>query len=107
MKLTTDRDKNIDLVAKCQFFWKVADSHSLREIIYMRLPKLLATSKRSRPFKPAASNPNGLLSQKLCHYVDQGRTFNDIIIRAAHWTAYFDLSELNLAESNTLKAFES
>jgi len=24
------------------------------------------------------SNPNGLLSQKLCHCVDQGRTWNDI-----------------------------
>jgi len=25
------------------------------------------------------SNPNGLLSQKVCHYHDQGRTSNDII----------------------------
>jgi len=24
------------------------------------------------------SNPNGLLSQKLCQYLDQGRTLNDI-----------------------------
>jgi len=24
------------------------------------------------------SNPNGLQSQKSCHYLDQGRTFNDI-----------------------------
>jgi len=24
------------------------------------------------------SNPNGLLSQKLCHYLNQGRTLNNI-----------------------------
>jgi len=33
---------------------------------------------------PAMSNPNGLLSQKVCHYLDQGRTLNDILLRAAH-----------------------
>jgi len=33
--------------------------------------------------RAAMSNPNGLLSQKLCHYLDQGRTFNDIL-RAAY-----------------------
>jgi len=32
------------------------------------------------------SNPNGLMSQKVCHYQDQGRTLNG-----------FDLSKLNLA----------
>jgi len=37
------------------------------------------------------SNPNGLLSQKLSHYLNQGRTLNDILMRAAHWMAYFDL----------------
>jgi len=42
------------------------------------------------------SNLNGLLSQKLCHYLSQGRTLND-----------FDLSEQNLALANLLKAFES
>jgi len=24
-------------------------------------------------------NPNGLLSQKLCHYLNQGRTLNNIL----------------------------
>jgi len=42
------------------------------------------------------SNPNGLLSQKLYHYLDQGRTLNDILFRAARGMAYFDLSKLNL-----------
>jgi len=28
---------------------------------------------------PAMSNPNGLLTQKLCHYLNQGRTSNDIL----------------------------
>jgi len=33
---------------------------------------------------PAMSNPNGLLSQKLCHYFNQGGTLNDVIMRATH-----------------------
>jgi len=42
-------------------------------------------------------NPNGLLSQRVCHYLNQGRTLNDMLMRAAHSMAYFDLSKLNLA----------
>jgi len=42
-------------------------------------------------------NPNGLLSQKVCHYLDQGRILNDILLRAAHCITRFDLSKLNLA----------
>ena len=57
--------------------------------------------------RPAMSNPNGLLSQNLCHYLNQGHTFNDIVMRPAHWMAYFDLIKLNLASANVLKAFES
>jgi len=53
--------------------------------------------------KSAMFNPNGLLSQKLCHYLNQGRTLNDILMRAAHSKAYFDLSQLNLAQANMLK----
>jgi len=29
------------------------------------------------------SNPNGLLSPKLCHYLNKGRALNDIVRRAA------------------------
>jgi len=29
--------------------------------------------------KPAMSNPNGLLSQKLSHYLHQGHTLNDLL----------------------------
>jgi len=49
--------------------------------------------------KPAMSNPNGLPSQKVCHYLDQqGLTLNDILLmRAAHLTVYFYLNKLNLA----------
>jgi len=43
------------------------------------------------------SNPNGLLSQKVFHYLNQGRTLNDIVLRAAHQMAYVDPSKLNLA----------
>jgi len=34
--------------------------------------------------KAAMSNPNGLLSQNVCHYLEQGRTLNDILLNAAH-----------------------
>jgi len=51
-------------------------------------------SARSRP---AMSNPNGILSQKLCPCLNQGRTMNDILMRTAYWMVYFDLSKLNLA----------
>jgi len=43
------------------------------------------------------SNPNGLLSQKVCHYLDEGRTLNDKLLRAAHCMVYFDFSKLNVA----------
>ena len=55
----------------------------------------------------AMSNPNDLLSQKLCHYLNQGRTLNDTLMRAVHRMAYFDLGKLNLALANILKAFQS
>jgi len=42
------------------------------------------------------SNKNVLLSQKLCHYLNQGSTLNDISMRAEHSVAYFDSSKLNL-----------
>ena len=42
------------------------------------------------------SNPDGLLSQNEHHYRDQGRTLNDILLRAAHWMAFLDPSKLNL-----------
>jgi len=32
----------------------------------------------------AISNPNGLMSQKVCHYLKQDRTLNDILMKAAH-----------------------
>jgi len=41
--------------------------------------------------RSAMSNPNGLLSQNVSHYLSQGRRVNDILTRAAHWMAYFDL----------------
>ena len=47
--------------------------------------------------KPAMSNPNGSLSQKSCLYRNQGRWLNDMLMRAAHWMAYFAVSKLNLA----------
>jgi len=31
----------------------------------------------------AMSSPNGLLSQNICHYLDQVRTLNDMLLRSA------------------------
>jgi len=47
---------------------------------YFARPVLISTRS-----KAAMSNPNGLLSQKLCHCLNQGRTLKDILLRAAHW----------------------
>jgi len=33
----------------------------------------------TRESKSAVSKPNGLLGQKSCHYLDQGRTLYDIL----------------------------
>jgi len=35
-------------------------------------------------FGTAMSNPNGLLSQKICRCLGQGRTSKDILMRVAH-----------------------
>ena len=56
--------------------------------------------------RAAMSEANGLLGQKLCHCLNQGRTLNDILMRAAHWMAYFDLRKLNLAYTNVMQAFK-
>jgi len=42
-------------------------------------------------------NQNGLLSQKVCCYLDQDHTLKDMLMTAARLMAYFDLSKLNLA----------
>jgi len=43
-----------------------------------------AASQRNT--KAGKSNQNGLLSQKVCRHLDQGRTSKDILMRAAHLT---------------------
>jgi len=52
------------------------------------------------------SNPNGLRAKNnVC--LNEGRTLNNILMRATHSMTYFDLlSKQNLAEANVLKAFE-
>jgi len=48
----------------------------------------------------------GLLSQKLCHYLDQGRILNDRLMKGRALNGLFDLSKLNVVYANVLKAFE-
>ena len=49
-----------------------------------RHPVYLASelSNENSSFTPAMSNQNGLLGQKVCHYLNHGRTLNDILRRA-------------------------
>ena len=48
-----------------------------------------------------------LTGQKLCHCLNQGSTLKDILMKSAHWMAYFDLSKLNLTYTNVMKALKS
>jgi len=41
--------------------------------------------------------PKWLTEPKIRHCPNQGRTLNDILLRAAHCMACFDLSKLNLS----------
>ena len=50
----------------------------------------------------AIFNSNGLLSQNLWHYLNQGRTSNVMLMRAARWMAYLHLSKLNVGKANIL-----
>jgi len=60
-------------------------------------------AEKQLPPRPAMSIPNGLLSQTLCHYLKQGRTLNNILMRAAHSMTCFHLSNLNLAKAKSWK----
>jgi len=40
---------------------------------------MYAVIQVTEAFKPAMSNRNALLGQKLCHYLDEGRTLNDLL----------------------------
>jgi len=62
----------------------------------MCLVKYLIVAVSAGSLIAAMSNPNGLLSQKVCRYLNQDRTLNIILLSAAHCMAYFDLSKLNL-----------
>jgi len=48
------------------------------------------------PINSVMSKRNCLLSQKICRYLYQGRTLNDLLMRAAHLMTYCDLGKLNL-----------
>jgi len=73
---------------------------SMRMVFPVRNSKIIFVWLEMGEFSSAMSNPNGSLSQKLCHYhINQGRTWNDILMRPAHRMTYFDLSETNLVQA--------
>jgi len=51
------------------------------------------------------SNPNSLLSQILCYYLNEGRTVSDISMRAAHSVAFFYLSKLSISSKMSISRF--
>jgi len=61
-----------------KFKWK-----NIRTAIFHANKLFLFLGLTSCRFSSAMSNPNGLLSQKLCHNLNQGRTLNNILMRAA------------------------
>jgi len=72
--------------------WNKRNANIERAKLYNTIPEVgqlsfyLVVIPRSRlpPTRTAMSNPNGLLGQKSCHYLNQGRTFYDILMRAAY-----------------------
>jgi len=59
--------------------WTIARHRLTQVTIFdISIPK---TSKQ----QSAMSSPNGLLSQNICHYLVQGRTLNDMLLRSALW----------------------
>jgi len=83
---------------------KTTNSSSYKTLLYV-YSSLHPPSPKTQS-RTAMSNPNCLLSQKLCHYLNQGHTLNDTLLRAAHSIAYCDLSKLNLASANIFKVFK-
>ena len=68
-----------NIVIMLRIFLTIAVSVATCERSFSKL-KLIKDYLRSNT---AMSKPNGLQSQKSCHCLDQGRTLNDILMRAA------------------------
>jgi len=78
---------NIRIQTLSEHFYLVKQQHQRHDL------NLSSDISKMDVLKQPMSNPNGLLSQRLCHYLDQGHTLNDIL-RAAHCITCFDLSKL-------------
>ena len=62
-------------------FDDVSNDRRAASIFLVVLPASIYSCLAYSQFSPAISNPNGLLSQKVCQYLDQGRTLKDILMR--------------------------
>jgi len=49
-----------------------------REVIHIRCD-LRSEETKKRKFRAAMSNPSDLLSQNVCHYLNQGHTLNGLL----------------------------
>ena len=67
------------------------------KMLYNTIPLRMNLFNLFLTFKTTMSKPNSLQSQKSCPCLDQVRILNNILMRAARWMAYCDLSKLNWA----------
>jgi len=63
-----------------EHFWQGGRRLKTRQT-WKRFGKILLAIKEAHNvlFRAGMSNPNGLLSQELCHYLNQGRTLNGLL----------------------------
>jgi len=80
---------------KANFSLKI-ETLSMRRAFPVRKSRSIFIWREIREFSSAMSSPNGLLSQKLCHYLNRACTLNDILMSAVHWMTYLDRSKPNL-----------
>ena len=80
--------------------------NAIRDLVGKTQKRKIERLLGSLESRPATSNRKCLPSQKSCHYLNQGRTLNNILMKAAHWITYFDLKQ-NIVKADILKGFES
>jgi len=95
---------NKPLWVKARYFFV---GNPVQELVKLNETKTLEEVIMSRQLGLDQPGPTQMAYwAKNCHCLNQGRTLNNLLMRAAHWMAYFDL-KLNLAYTNVMKAFES
>jgi len=58
--------------------------HKHRYVVLVKSTHMDGANTVATMYRTPMSNPNGLLGQKSCRYLNQGCTFDNILMRAAH-----------------------